>query len=92
MNKYDEAQQTFLDMVDQYPRSEYFVEATMNIARYYFEHPKIQGGKGYLLAQESYQKVMAFPEHPQFVPALYGLGWCYYMMDEYEKTTDVFNT
>jgi TolA-binding protein len=89
-NKYDEAQQVLLNLIDQYPRSEYFVEATMNIARYYFEHPKIQGGKGYQLAQESYQKILAFPEHPQFVSALYGLGWCYYMMDEYDKTTDIF--
>jgi len=59
-NKYDDAQQTFLDLVDQYPRSEYFVEATMNIARYYFEHPKVQGAEDISLLRNRIRKFWHF--------------------------------
>ena len=62
----------------------------MNIARYYFEHPKIQGGNGYKLAEETYHKVLYYRDHPQFVSALYSLGWCYYMQDKYDEAIAVF--
>ena len=62
----------------------------MNIARYYFEHPKIQGGKGYKLAEDVYHKVLYYRDHPQFVSALYNLGWCYYMQDQYDEAIAVF--
>jgi len=32
----------------------------MNMARYYFEHPKMQGGTGYKLAEETYHKYFTF--------------------------------
>jgi TolA-binding protein len=90
IGRLDEANAVLLEMTKTYPESEFFVEANMNIARYYFEHPKIQGGKGYKLAEEAYHKVLYYRDHPQFVSALYSLGWCYYMQDQYDEAIAVF--
>jgi tetratricopeptide (TPR) repeat protein len=90
LSEYDKANDALLELTSNYPESEYYVEANMNIARYYFEHPKIQGGKGYKLAEETYHKVLYFRDHPQFVSALYSLGWCYYMEDQFDEAIAVF--
>ena len=90
LGKYEDANAVLVELTKKYPESEYYVEANMNIARYYFEHPKIDGGKGYKLAEETYHKVLYYRDHPQFVSALYGLGWCYYMQDKYDEAIAVF--
>lgn len=90
LGEFDKANDVLLELTRDYPESEYYVEATMNVARYYFERPKIQGGKGYKLAEEMYHKVLYFRDSPQFVSALYGLGWCYYMEDQFDEAIAVF--
>ncbi len=90
LGRFDEANEVLLDLTKKYPESEFYVEANMNIARYYFEHPKIQGGKGYKLAEEAYHRVLYYRDHPQFVSALYNLGWCYYMQNQYDEAIAVF--
>jgi tetratricopeptide (TPR) repeat protein len=90
LNKFDEANAVLVELTKKYPESEFFVEANMNIARYYFERPKIKGGKGYKLAEEAYHKVLYYRDHPQFVSALYSLGWCYYMQDQFDEAIAVF--
>ncbi len=77
-------------LIDEYPESEYYVAANMNVGRYYFEHPKIKGGNGYKLAEEAYRRVLYYRDQPQFVEALYHLGWCYYMQDSYDEAIGVF--
>lgn len=86
----DSANAVLIELVDKYPESEYFVEANMNIARYYFERPKIANNTGYKLAEEAYRKVLFYRNHPQFVQALYHLGWCYYMQDKFDEAIAVF--
>jgi TolA-binding protein len=78
------------ELIATYPESEFYVEANMNIGRYFFEHPKIDENSGYLKAAEAYKRVLAYRDHPQFVEALYHLGWCYYMQDKYEDAIEVF--
>jgi TolA-binding protein len=90
LGRYDDANNVLVELTGKYPESGYYVEATMSIARYYFEHPKINGGKGYQLAEETYHKVLYYRDHPQFVQALYSLGWCYYMQDKYDEAIAVF--
>jgi cellulose synthase operon protein C len=90
LGEVEKANDVLVELTNRYPESEYYVEANMNVARYYFEHPKIQGGKGYKLAEETYHKVLYFRDHPQFVQALYSLGWCYYMEDQYDEAIAVF--
>jgi TolA-binding protein len=90
LGRYDEANAHFVELTKDYPESEFYVEANMNIARYYFEHPKIQGGKGYKLAEAAYHKVLYYRDHPQFTSALYNLGWCYYMQDQFDEAIAVF--
>ena len=86
----DDANNTFMELVKKYPDSEYYVEANMNIGHYYFDHPRINNGKGYDLAQDAYRKVLYYRDHPQFTQALYHLGWCYYMEDKYDEAIAVF--
>lgn len=86
----DSANAVLLQLVDKYPESEFFVEANMNIGRYYFEHPKIMNNSGYRIAEEAFRRVLFYRDHPQFVQALYHLGWCYYMQDKYDEAIVVF--
>ena len=90
IGKYEDANNTLVELTSNYPESGYYVEANMNIARFYFEHPKYDGGKGYKLAEETYHKVLYYRDHPQFVSALYSLGWCYYMEDKFDEAIAVF--
>ena len=48
----------------------------MNIGRYYFDHPRVDM-EGYNLAMDAWKAF--YWDHPQFIQALYHLGWCYYM-------------
>ncbi len=86
----DGANATMRSLTKSYPESEYFVEANMAIGRYYFEHPKVDSGKGYAKAEDAFRQVLYFRDHPQFVQALYNLGWCYYMQDQYDEAIAVF--
>jgi len=90
LNQVDQANDVLLELCKKYPESEYYVEANMLVGRYYFEHPKILGSKGYKLAEEAFREVLYYRDHPQFVQALYNLGWCYYMQDQYEEAIAVF--
>jgi tetratricopeptide (TPR) repeat protein len=86
----EEANDALLELTEKYPESEYYTEANMNIGRFYFDHPKIENDQGYKLAEEAYRKVLFFRDHPQYVQALYHLGWCYYMQDRFEEAIAAF--
>lgn len=90
LGRYDDANNVMIELTDKYPESGYYVEANMSIAHYYFDHPKIDSGRGYQHAEETYHKVLYYRDHPQFVQALYSLGWCYYMQDKYDEAIAVF--
>ncbi|MCU0608648.1 MAG: tetratricopeptide repeat protein [Chitinispirillaceae bacterium] len=77
-------------LIKEFPESEYFVAANMNIGKFYFDHPKTDNGQGYKFAEEAYRRVLLYREHPEYVPALYHLGWCYYMQDRYNEAIAVF--
>lgn len=80
----------FMDLIKKYPDSEYFVESNMNIGRYYFDHPKEEDNQGYKFAEDAFRKVLNYKDHPQYIQALYHLGWCYYMQDHYDDAISVF--
>lgn len=85
-----EANDEFIKLIEIHTESEYYVEANMNVGRYFFQNPKIKDGKGYKLAEEAYRRVLHYHDHPQFVHAIYHLGWCYYMQDMYDEAIGVF--
>jgi tetratricopeptide (TPR) repeat protein len=78
------------ELIDKYQQSEYYVEANMSIGRYYFDHPREENDQGYKLAEEAFRKVLSYQDHPQYIQALYHLGWCYYMQDRYDDAISVF--
>lgn len=86
----EDANRALLALIQKYPESPFFVEANMNIGRYYFEHPGAEESKGYVLAEEAFRRVLYHRDHPQFVQALYHLGWCYYMQDQFDEAIAVF--
>jgi TolA-binding protein len=88
--KEDEANSVLLSLIEKYPQSQFFVEANMRIGKYYFDHPKVENGRGYALAEDAYRRVLFFRDHPQYYAALYQLGWCYYMQNQYENAIAVF--
>ncbi|MBN1129480.1 MAG: tetratricopeptide repeat protein [Chitinispirillaceae bacterium] len=90
MGKEEEGNAVLLSLIRKYPESRYYVEANMIIGRYYFDHPKVEKGQGYKLAEDAYRRVLYFRKHPEYVSALYHLGWCYYMQDRYDEAIAVF--
>lgn len=90
LGKDKEATDEFIRVITKYPESEFYVEANMNIGNYYFDNPTVDSGKGYTYAEEAYRRILRYQEHPQFIQAVYRLGWCYYMQDLYEDAIAVF--
>lgn len=78
------------ELIEKYQQSEYYVEANMSIGRYYFDRPKEENNQGYKLAEDAFRKVLSYQDHPQYIQALYHLGWCYYMQDHYDDAIQVF--
>jgi tetratricopeptide (TPR) repeat protein len=91
VDNFKEATGLLEQMVNDYPESEYFVEAKMRIAEYYFENPQSKEGAGYQKAVEAYKEILLFRENPNFIEALYRLGWTYYMMDKFKEAVTLFN-
>ncbi|MBN2036246.1 MAG: tetratricopeptide repeat protein [Chitinispirillaceae bacterium] len=90
LGREEEGNAVLLAMIKKYPESRFYVEANMNIGKYYFDHPRVGKGQGYTYAEEAYRRVLFFRDHPEYIPALYHLGWCYYMQDRYEEAIAVF--
>ncbi len=88
--RYAQAARSFTYLIENYPKSSYYVETNIRLGQYYFDHPKIDGGKGYELAKEAFIRAVAWPDHPKFITAVYMLGWTYYMKDEYDKAISTF--
>jgi len=90
INREQDANDVLIALTEKYPESGYYVEANMNIGRFFFDNPTIENNTGYDKAEEAFRKVLYYRNHPQFVQALYHLGWCFYMKDKYEEAIAVF--
>ncbi len=84
------ANQSMRELIEKYQDSEYYVEANMSIGRYYFDNPRAENDQGYKLAEDAFRKVLHYQDHPQYIQALYHLGWCYYMQDRFDDAISVF--
>jgi TolA-binding protein len=87
--KESEENEVFNVLVSKYPQSKYYIEASMGIGHYYYDHPRLNNGKGYLMAEKAFQKALVQKNGPQYIEALYMLGWCHYMQDKYDETLKV---
>ncbi|MFH0919481.1 MAG: tetratricopeptide repeat protein [Fibrobacterota bacterium] len=86
----DKANAAFEVLAKQYPASDYYVDALMEVGGYYFNNPAAYQGKGFEHAIDIYKEVLKYRENRKFVEALYRLAWCYYMLDKYEEAVTVF--
>lgn len=84
----DTARQTYLALIEQYPKSKFSTEAWMRIGEYYFE--AYDDATALAKAAEAYEQTVKDTEHPLYDKALYKLGWTYYRMDRFEEAVARF--
>lgn len=78
-------------LVEKYPKSKYVPDAHLAFGEYYFNNSK--GKRDYLeKALESYKKAASFPENQVYAFALYKQGWCYFNLNEFQKSMDMFKS
>jgi TolA-binding protein len=85
--EYKEAKETYVRLIQKYPKSKFFVEAWLRIGEYYFDQadpPDLDG------AIEAYKAAMADTAHPQFHLALYKYAWAYYRKDDLANSVKYF--
>lgn len=90
MDEQEKANKAFEVLTSQYPSSDYYVDALMEIGGYCFNNPDLYQGKGYEKAIEIYKQILRRRESDKFIEALYRLAWSYYMIDRYEDAITVF--
>lgn len=76
----------FRDFIDRFPASPYYPEVRMRLGEYYFNPPL----NDMVLAIENYLEVIKYPDNPNFLNALYRLGWSYYRDNKYPEAIDYF--
>ncbi len=80
----DEAVEVFEELIENYPKSTYFVEVCFRLGEFYFETGQLKE------AMDSYIMVMDFPHSVFYEKAMYKLAWVYYKLDEFEKAVDLY--
>ncbi len=85
----DSANLYFEELVANFPESDFQAESYMQIGTYYFDNPNLKNGKGYDWSIKAFKKVLSF-RNDYFTEALYRLGWCYYMQDNFMDAINVF--
>ncbi|GAB4368577.1 MAG: hypothetical protein Kow0042_09820 [Calditrichia bacterium] len=84
MDEEKAAQQTYLELIDKYPESEYIPEAYLRLAEYYFQ-PRLGQSREETIrnlnkAAQLYKNVLNYKTSPRYDEALYKLGWTYYRL------------
>lgn len=81
--------QMFSKLIENYPESKFFVESNINVGQYYFRNAHTLTD-GFRKAEDAFRRVLPFRGHPQFVEAVYYLGWCFFLQDRFDETITTF--
>jgi len=82
----EQAQQSYLELVQRFPKSKLMPEVWTRLGESYFEDPdKLDK------AIEAYSKVLEYPDSAMYDKALYKLAWTYYKVDDYPHAVDRFD-
>ncbi len=82
----EEAQDAYLAIINNYPKSKYIPEVLTRLGESYFEDPNKLDK-----AIEAYRRVLSFPDSVMYDKALYKLAWTYYKIDQYEQASVRFD-
>ncbi|MFQ5676339.1 MAG: tol-pal system YbgF family protein, partial [bacterium] len=86
LGRTEEAFETYLQLADNYPESEYVADALMRMAEYHFNPPNRDMEKSIAL----YQRVLNYKGSPLYDAALYRLGWANYTSSNYPEAIAYF--
>jgi TolA-binding protein len=87
-NDFDEAQQAYQDLIEDYPKSRFVTEAWVRIGEYYFD--AYDDPDALPKAAHAYEAAIQDRKSPLYDKALYKLGWTYYRMDRFEPAVQRF--
>lgn len=82
----EKAYDQYQALVESHPESDFVPDAFMRMAEYFFNPPERNIDK----AIELYEKLLTFKESPRYDAALYRLGWCYYILNDYPRAIAYF--
>ncbi len=80
----DEAMTVFVDMVKNYPWSNYLHEVSFRLGELYYAMEQLDE------ALEAYDVLLDFPDSVFYEKALYKTAWIYYKLDAFNKAVDLF--
>lgn len=86
----EESRDTFLALVQKYPRSRYVPEAWVRIGEYYFDYTGDDVDEKLRDAIYAYNKAVEHGDSPLFDKALYKLGWTHYRLNEFGPSVAAF--
>jgi len=84
--EYDKALKNYKQVAGNYPNSKNAPEAIIRIGEYYFEPVRRNLNE----AVNYYVQVLNYKDTPRYNEALYKLGWCYYLQEEYDHSIETF--
>jgi TolA-binding protein len=87
-NDFDEAQQAYQDLIEDYPKSRFVTEAWVRIGEYYFD--AYDDPDALPKAAHAYEQAIQDKSSPLYDKALYKLGWTYYRMDRFDPAVQRF--
>ncbi|MCP4805235.1 MAG: tetratricopeptide repeat protein [Proteobacteria bacterium] len=82
LDRDDEAVRSYIDLVKNYPQSEFVPTSYLLIGEHQFEKGEV------FKATLAYKKATAYRHHEHYALALYKLSWCYYNLGEYGLALD----
>ena len=84
----EQSRNTFVRLIEKYPRSRFVPESWIRLGEYYFD--AVNEPNALEKAAHAYGEAIRFEEHSLFDKALYKLGWVYYRMDAFERSVEAF--
>jgi TolA-binding protein len=85
----EQAEATFRELTEKFPKSPYVPEAWMRIGEYYFNNAS-ESAANLQEAISAYQKAANYKESKLYDKALYKLGWTYYRLNDFDRAVAAF--
>ena len=86
MDRHEEANALYHQLIRQHPESSFVPEAYMRLAEYHFNPPRNELTQAIAL----YENVLRFRRSARYGEALYKLGWSHYRLSQYPEAISTF--
>jgi TolA-binding protein len=85
---FEKGKESYLTLINHYPKSKFATEAWVRLGEYYFD--AVSDPNALPQAAQAYEAAIRDQSHPLYDKALYKLGWVYYRMDRFDEAVDRF--